>query len=208
MPTFQHNGLTFTYGPHAVGDTANGRSTAAGAARRIIQRDLKSLRVLDVCCGIGMVGMLLKQAVWDRIQSLTLSDINVFNLDAVRRNLKANGMEGEVLLSDGIRHIPARQQFDLIVSNPPHFPQDSWQYDVLTPSILGGHDDEWRFHRHFYANCRGVLSERGEVWFLENGNASSVDTFKSMIESGLEYVGSEQEPSDPAYYWFMARQRT
>lgn len=77
-------------------------------------------KVLDVGCGCGIVGILLKEK-FARI-SLFLLDILAQNCDLTKQNLKDNDIEAQVLCADFATFTSA-EKFDFIVSNPPFYRQ-------------------------------------------------------------------------------------
>jgi 16S rRNA (guanine1207-N2)-methyltransferase len=79
-------------------------------------RNLKvSGRTLDLGCGFGAVGILLKK----RFPEITLlqSDINRTAVELTRRNCKLNGTESEVVCSDCYDDVEGN--FDWVFLNPP-----------------------------------------------------------------------------------------
>lgn len=82
----------------------------------IIDKSLpkKPLKVLDVGCGDGIISAWLAR----RGHHVTAVDISAFAVEACKRTLAANGLEGRVLGSDVFSAL-AGEQFDWIISNPP-----------------------------------------------------------------------------------------
>lgn len=72
--------------------------------------------VLDMGCGYGVLGVCLKKTNPGCI--VTMADINTRALALAAANAKRNGVEAEVLQSDGFTALSGRQ-FDLVVTNPP-----------------------------------------------------------------------------------------
>lgn len=74
----------------------------------------KPLNVLDVGCGDGII------SAWfaARGHKVTAVDVSAFAVEACRRTLAANQLNGRVLESD-VYSALGGEQFDLIVSNPP-----------------------------------------------------------------------------------------
>lgn len=72
-------------------------------------------RVLDLGCGWGPVGAFL--AKLNPAAQLVLADVNQRALALARRNLKANGVEAEVVESDGFERVEGT--FSHVVTNPP-----------------------------------------------------------------------------------------
>lgn len=74
----------------------------------------KTLKVLDMGCGDGIISAWLAQ----RGHHVTAVDVSAFAVEACKRTLAANGLEGRVLCSDVFSALGG-EQFDWIVSNPP-----------------------------------------------------------------------------------------
>ncbi len=208
---FKVAGLTYAPDPCSVGLTPQGELTGRAAARMIAERDLRELRVLDLCCGEGIVGLTLFRESGQRVRALHLADINIFNLNSLHRTLALNGLDGmrregriRTWLSDGLQNIPPTP-YDIIVSNPPHVFRPDHTSEGLSPGALGTYDADWAFHRAFYAVCHDYLSERGEVWFLENGAAATPETFVGYIRANprLAYRRDFVEPNDAGFFWMI-----
>lgn len=71
--------------------------------------------VLDLGCGIGIVGLIIKRL--HPKTDLTLSDINKRAISLSKRNLKLHNIKASVIESDLFEKIPGK--FDIILSNPP-----------------------------------------------------------------------------------------
>lgn len=69
--------------------------------------------VLDVGCGGGIISVALAK----RGLSVTAIDVEHTALEATRRSLQLNGVEGEVMASDMLDEVSGR--FNTIISNPP-----------------------------------------------------------------------------------------
>ncbi|UXZ55141.1 methyltransferase [Halomonas sp. 7T] len=77
-------------------------------------RPRKALKVLDMGCGDGIISAWLAA----RGHQVTAVDVSAFAVDACRRTLAANQLDGQVLESNVYTALEG-QHFDLIVSNPP-----------------------------------------------------------------------------------------
>ncbi len=205
----------YTYAPDtcSVGLTPQGELTGRAAIDMIRERGLSDLRILDMCCGEGIIGLTIFAECQDRIKELHFADINIFNLNSLHRTLALNDLETlnrqgriQTWLSDGLKGIPARS-FDIIVSNPPHIFCADYKAGRFSPSLLGTYDADWSFHRDFYSRCHDYLSERGEVWFLENRAAATPETFVDYIRQNpnLTYVRAFPETRDAGFFWMIAK---
>lgn len=72
-------------------------------------------RVLDLGCGVGVIGSYIKRH--NPNVDLTMTDIHALAIASAQRTLAESQLEGKVLASDVFSKIEGK--FDLIVSNPP-----------------------------------------------------------------------------------------
>lgn len=91
--------------------------------------------VLDVGCGDGILAAWLAR----RGARITAVDVGHFAVEATRRTLAANGLEGEVLASDVYSALGERR-FAAIVSNPPFHQERAIDYGPAGRLILEAPD--------------------------------------------------------------------
>lgn len=214
---FKIGRVQYEVDPCSVGKTPQGELTARGAINMIKERQLNDLKILDICCGVGIVGLtIFSELRLDAIvKEAVFADINIFNLNSLHKTIRINNFESLLgdqvrsYLSDGLNHIPQDEKFDLIVSNPPHyFVKDHIKKNKpLSPGWLGTFDAGWDFHKSFYNLCHRYLTKRGEVWFLENSSAADEKDFLPFIEANaqLKYVGKVEELLDSSFFWMITR---
>jgi methylase of polypeptide subunit release factors len=143
-------------------------------------------RVFEWCSGPAFIGFSMLARGF--AETLCLADVNPEAIACCRRTIAGNNLAGKVsmYLSDGLKDIPASERWDLVVGNPPHF-ADDWIDDLRT------YDQDWRLHREFFAAVGGFLNPGGMIVLQENNRGSTVDTFRSMIEtSGLQIVFADE----------------
>jgi methylase of polypeptide subunit release factors len=207
--------VTYEVDPCSVGRTPQGELTGAAAIRLIRERGLRDLSVLDMCCGVGIIGLTIFSALRKEsvVKQIGFADINIFNLNSLQRTLRINNLDqliGDQInfwLTDSLRNIPDKVKFDIIVSNPPHFFLEDHTTDLLSPGRLGTYDADWSFHKSFYSQCHNYLTQRGEVWFLENGDAVTAKDLQPLIDANpnLKYAGDSIEPTDPTFFWMFSK---
>ena len=142
----------------------------------------KVQRAFEWCTGPGFIGFSL--LAHGLTETLCLADVNPEAVAACRRTVARNALENRVAVyfSDNLKDIPASEQWDLVVSNPPHFVDTSF-------GQLRYHDPDWRVHRGFFGAVARHLKPGGVVVLQENNAGSTPDTFTPMIaEAGLKVV--------------------
>lgn len=114
-----------------VSFTARGRSFTAVTANGVFSKDSldngtallieKALlpedgRVLDLGCGWGAVGLVVK-SLHPGLE-VVMSDVNRRAVSLARKNLEKAGVEAEVVVSDGFSNL--KGFFDAVLLNPPY----------------------------------------------------------------------------------------
>jgi predicted RNA methylase len=142
----------------------------------------RQARVYEWCAGPAFIGFaLLGHGL---AETLCLADINPQAVEACRRTIADNGLAGRVTVyhSDSLKSIPPSEQWDLVVSNPPHFIDDPMR-------DIRGHDPDWHLHRAFYAGVSRHLKPGGVIVLQENNRGSTAETFRAMSEqAGLRII--------------------
>lgn len=133
-------------------------------------------RVFEFCAGPGYIGYSLLAAGW--CESLVLSDVNPDTVSAARFTAAHNQLEDRVLVycSDALDQIPAGERWDLVVGNPPHFPQANPDARMYDPS--------WELHRRFYSAVGRHMNPGGLVLIVEQTRGSDPELFEEMIRAG------------------------
>jgi 16S rRNA G966 N2-methylase RsmD len=135
-------------------------------------------RLYEFCAGPGTIGFsLLAHGLCDE---LVVSDVNPEAIEVLRETIRLNDLDEKVTVyeSDGLTDIPADERWDLVVSNPPHYPEL-----VDAPALISD-DPGWRLHRDFYRRVGDLLAPGGSLLMQENSEGSTPDDFLPMIEEG------------------------
>ena len=89
--------------------------------------------VLDLGCGIGVIGISIKKAFLS--SSVTLSDVNQRALQFAQKNAKKNRVDVAVVESDLFSAFSGKQ-FDTIITNPPHHAGRELLYKMISEAPL------------------------------------------------------------------------
>ena len=148
-------------------------------------------RILDLCCGVGALGILAALVFPDA--EVDLADIDPAALALARDNARKVGVAARtrVVASDLFENLgenlrpasagscrsPGRDRYDLILCNPPYVP--TAELDAAPPELrheprcgLDGGDDGLRVWRRIVAGLDEQLTESG-VLVGEAGNVAS-----------------------------------
>ena len=107
--------------------------------------------VLDFACGSGVIGASVLAAQQTASLSLTCLDVSALAIAATRATLEANGMQAQLLPSDGLAELHGR--FDWIISNPP---------------FHRGVDSDLDIAADFFARAGTFLAENGKMLIVFN----------------------------------------
>ena len=190
------------------------------SAHRIASAALfpSSGRVLDLCCGAGMLGVIAA----DLGAEVVATDLNPRTAMFTRLNAALNGVEIDARVGDGFDPV-AGERFDLIVANPPFIisPDTSRMFltaqqpvDGFCRSIAAGaeaHLTATGFCQ-FLAAWPVVEGEDpdarvgawfdgfgGDVWVMEHERIGALDYAASFLDNRLDHPGDLG--AWVAYYW-------
>lgn len=137
--------------------------------------ELPPLRILDLCCGSGCIG--ISAALEFPEAEVVLSDISADALAVARANIALHGVGDRVsvVLSDGFKGLKQKEPFDLVLCNPPYVDAediaampDEFRHE---PGIaLASGVDGLKFTRMLLNEAAGYLTEEG-LLFGEVGNS-------------------------------------
>jgi release factor glutamine methyltransferase len=144
------------------------------------------LRVLDLCCGSGCIGISLK--LYHPDICLVLSDFSAEALEVTKKNLAKYNLKAEILQGDLLEHFSGKADF--IISNPPYI--ESNVIGTLMPEVreyepmsaLDGGEDGLDFYRRIVADAPTYLNEQGYLMF-EIGHNQGEAVSGMMIEYGF-----------------------
>lgn len=159
-----------------------------------------AVRVLDLCCGTGCIGISLK--LYHREIALTLADVSQKALEVAKRNLGKYDVRGELICSSLFQNITGKM--DMIVSNPPYI--ESRVVDTLMPEVkdyepllaLDGGEDGLDFYRDITMQAPDYLNVGGwllfEIGYNQKEAVSQIMKAKGFkdIEVKTDYAGLDR----------------
>jgi release factor glutamine methyltransferase len=154
--------------------------------------------VLDLCCGVGAIGMTIALARAD--VSLVCADIDPAAIEAARENV---GQHGRVFAGDLFDALPAdlRGRVDILVCNAPYVPSEAIRdmppeaRDHEHRIALDGGEDGLDVHRQVAQHALEWLSPGGSV-FVEASEAQAPYSAGLFERAGL---AASIEHSDELY---------
>lgn len=154
----------------------------------------KELKVCDLCCGSGAIGIALAHYrnninidlidYYEVPEKMTIKNLNRHNLTKRATFIKSNLLE---------KPIEDNKKYDLIVSNPPYIKEkiietlmdDVKDYEPHT-ALSGGHDGLC-FYKRIIETSKNVLNENGILSF-EIGYDQAEELNKLMTNAGFKNI--------------------
>ncbi len=134
--------------------------------------------LLDVGCGVGVIGLLLARDFGLRP---TLVEKQPLMAAYARRNAEVNGIEAKVEVCDFLDY-RAGNRFDFVVSNPPFYHEDVIQSE-------DPHLHACRYNLHlppapFFSKVGELLKPRGHFLFCYDASQIG-DILRSLVDAAL-----------------------
>lgn len=147
------------------------------------------LKVLDLCCGSGAIGISLKD-ILPRIK-LTLSDISIKALEVTTINSKKFLQKNIIIESSLFDRL--KDRYDLILSNPPYISFD--EMEKLAPDIvnfephiaLKSSMNGYYFYNEIIQNSKTYLNDNGCL-ILEAGDKQAQNIKKILLVNGYNSI--------------------
>ena len=150
----------------------------------------RELRVLDMCCGSGCIGISVAKLV--PAVAVDLADISDAAITLTKKNRERLQADCTVIQTDLFAQI--EEKYDMIISNPPYIRTDEIPKlmaevrDFEPHLALDGKEDEFYFYDKIIREAREYLHEDGYVLF-ESGQ-DQLDAVRGfLVENG--YVDIE-----------------
>lgn len=152
-------------------------------------QDITDIKVLDLCCGSGCIGISLK--LYHKEIELILSDYSKQALEVANKNLAKYNVQAEVLCGDLFEVFTGK--VNMIVSNPPYI--ETKVIDTLMPEVrdyepmsaLDGGEDGLDFYRRIVREAPEYLENGGYLMF-EIGHNQAFAVQRLMEDRGFSDV--------------------
>ena len=145
------------------------------------------VRILDLCCGSGAIGLTLALEV--KNSYVLLTDLSPAALNAAKENKDALNAENAAILKSDLFEELEGAILDIIVSNPPYVTQEemyAMPADISKwephEALFGG-SDGLSFYREIVPEAKAHLCEKG-VLILEVGSYQAADVKALMQKHG------------------------
>ena len=167
--------------------------------------DCDEIRILDLCCGTGCIGISVAKALTGSFKriSLTLSDLSDKALDICRSNAESliteKNIEVSIIRSDMFKEI-RETAYNAILSNPPYIKRDvipglDKQVQFEPHMALDGGEDGLDFVRIIATEASKHLVSGG-LLEIEIGYDQAQDTSLLLAESGYREISVLKDLGD------------
>lgn len=174
------------------------QSDGYAPAYSLERTSVKTIRILDLCCGSGCIGislaLLLHNIGYEC--SLTLADLSEDALKVAERNAGALDCPAEIIQGDLFENV--KQTYSVIVCNPPYIRTE--EIDRLMPEVkdhepymaLDGRQDGLYYYRKIMQEIDDYIEDDGYVFF-EIGFDQAEDLREIFVEHGYDEIQVQQD---------------
>ena len=160
--------------------------------------DEKNVKLLDLCCGSGCIGISIK--LYHSETKLTLSDVSDGALKVAMSNLKKYKLE-DVIINKGNLFDGLKDRYSIIVCNPPYIEREI--VNTLMPEVkdyeprlaLDGGEDGLSFYRSIIKEAVDYLDTNGYIFF-EIGYNQGKEVSSLMKDAGFSDVIVKKDYAD------------
>ena len=158
------------------------------------------LSVLDVGTGSGCIAIALARSL--RFASVSAIDISPDAIAVAERNARELKAKVRFAVADILTAVPHKEQYDIIVSNPPYIADSerkAMESNVLDyephTALFVPDDDPLCFHRAITQYALTALKPGGRLYFEINPRFAD-DTVRLLTDSGLQQVELHRDYTD------------
>jgi len=168
------NGIKVLFNPHTLTPRKESELLADMVVKEI--GDRQNLKVLDLCCGSGCIGVSIAK---NTNALVTCADISEYALTHTRQTADNNGVQVEIIKTDMLNNIV--DKYDIIVCNPPYI--DKIDMEKLETEVndydpalaLYGGNDGMDFYKILAKTAHKNLTCSGKMFLeLDHKNAYNI----------------------------------
>lgn len=163
---YQNDGFTWLYYPQVC---ANGLEVSSKFIKLIKENSEKKCftRAHEWCAGPGHFGFTLLHN--HMTKHLVLSDISDLAVKSCAFTAMANGVEDKttIYLIDDLAELPSHEVWDLVVSNPPWWPEVPADQTLTEDEMRMYVDYNWHVHNQLWEST-DRLDNDAEIFLLED----------------------------------------
>lgn len=161
-------------------------------------------RAFEWCAGFGVLGF--ETLGMGLCNHIVFSDYHPKAVEVCMENGKSNNLTHYVTgyVSPTISEIPISEQWDLVISNPPHAPD----FDAKVKGIIDEGQDpraalnsirlivdsNWTIHKEFMQNIVPHLQSEADIYLIENLHYDFLVHLGKIV--GLKYIGTYEYPKE------------
>lgn len=161
-------------------------------------------RVLDVCCGSGVIGIMAAKRGAASVLGL---DINPAAVSCAMANAEYHACSGyEARVSDVLSALHPEEQFNVVMLNPPFrdFPTSSMVEKTMWDSGL-------KVHKEFFSQINNHLNSNGRIYFSQ-ANFGPLDQVQDLLSKfNWEATLTGKRPLDEfpwiKFYSFLVKRK-
>lgn len=135
----------------------------------IRKNNLTNIKILDLCTGSGIIGIILKKELEEFDVKILASDISSRALTVAKEN--ASSLKADISFVESNLFSNIQDKFDIIVSNPPYIAHDDKKtikenvlnYDPHLALFAG--EEGMYFYRNIIEKSKSYLNEKGIMFF-------------------------------------------
>lgn len=154
----------------------------------------KPLKVLDMCCGTGCIGISIASLC--KNTKVTCADISSFAIELTKENAKLNNVDVQIIQSDLFENIT--EKYDVLVSNPPYIETNEMeklpiQVQFEPKLALDGYEDGIYFYKKIVNECKEYLNNQNKIFFeIGYNQGKSVGDLLPKSEIIKDYHGKDR----------------
>jgi release factor glutamine methyltransferase len=159
-------------------------------------------RVLDVGTGSGIQALTATQN--KNVREVIAVDINEDVIDKIKESKEVQ-LSGRIKAKVSDLFSNVKNQFDVIIFNPPYLPQDKIGKEIIEDPALYGGKQGWEVSERFFSEVTNYLSSNGKILFLFSSltNKEKIEEIISKNLLDFKQLAEEKMPMFETLYVYL-----